>query len=73
MLRLTALRLSDFGPFKDQQKRSLFSQLLFPSQGQKTLDRHHGQVNAVAWSPESRIVIEADETIVGDRNRRCGQ
>ena len=46
-------------PLKDQQKRSILSTFLFPSQGQRTLERHHGQIHALAWSPDGKHLASA--------------
>lgn len=46
-------------PLKDLQKRSILSTLLFPAQGSRTLERHHGQIHALSWSPDGKYLASA--------------
>lgn len=46
-------------PLKDLQKRSILSTLLFPAQGSRILERHHGQIHALAWSPDGQYLASA--------------
>ncbi len=44
---------------KDQQKRSFLTSLLFPHQGQRTLNSHYGQICELAWSPDGKHLASA--------------